>query len=76
VALVAGPLVLMRLTDADSAPFPIRRGDLLAAQRDANGGHQWQAKTDAGAGAGAVKLKPFLDIAGETYSAYQTVLPS
>jgi DUF1680 family protein len=72
VSLVAGPLVLMRLIDADSAPFPIRRADLLAAQRDAHGGHQWQAKTDAG----AVKLKPFLDIAGETYSAYQTVLPS
>ena len=76
VALVAGPLVLMRLIDADSAPSPIRRANLLAARRDGNGGHEWQAKTDAGAGAGAVKLKPFLDIAGETYSAYQMVLPS
>jgi len=72
VALLAGPLVLMRLIDADSAPSPIRRANLLAARRDGNGGHEWQAKTDAG----AVKLKPFLDIAGETYSAYQMVLPS
>jgi DUF1680 family protein len=72
VALLAGPLVLMRLIDADSASSPIRRASLLTAQRDGNGGHQWQAKTDTG----AVKLKPFLDIDGETYSAYQAVLPS
>ena len=72
VALLAGPLVLMRLSDADSAPSPIRRASLLSAQRDLHGGHAWQAKADAG----AVTLKPFLDIDAETYSAYQKVLPS
>ena len=72
VALLAGPLVLMRLIDAGSAPSPIQRASLLSAQRDRNGGHEWQAKSDAG----AVKLRPFLDIEGEAYSAYQTVLPA
>jgi uncharacterized protein len=72
VALLAGPLVLMRLIEADAAPSPIRRASLLAAQRDRAGAHEWQAATDAG----AVRLKPFLDIDAELYSAYQTVLPS
>ena len=72
VALLAGPLVLMRLTDADAAASPIRRDSLLHAQRDRGGRHEWQVTTDTG----AVKLKPFLDIDGEHYSAYQMVLPS
>ncbi|HEX3397290.1 MAG TPA: beta-L-arabinofuranosidase domain-containing protein [Steroidobacteraceae bacterium] len=71
-ALLAGPLVLMRVIDADASLPPISRANLLNAQRDRNGGHEWQAET----GAGAVKLKPFLDIHEETYSVYQTVLPS
>jgi hypothetical protein len=50
----------------------VRRDSLLRAQRDPSGRHEWQVTTDAG----AVKLKPFLDIEGERYSAYQTVLPS
>jgi uncharacterized protein len=72
VALLAGPLVLMRLIEADAAAAPIRRDSLLRAQRDSSGSHEWQVSTDAG----IVKLKPFLDIEGEAYSAYQTVLPS
>jgi hypothetical protein len=72
VALLAGPLLLMRTAPADAALAPIRRDSLLRAQRDRNGRHEWQVTTDAG----AVKLKPFLDIDGERYSAYQTVLPS
>ncbi len=72
VALLAGPLVLMRILEADAAPLP--RDNLLRAHRDPSGRHEWSAKTEAGTG--AVKLKPFLDIDGEVYSAYQTVLPS
>jgi hypothetical protein len=71
VALLAGPLVLMRLIEADATASPMRRDRLLSAQRR-SGTHEWQGMTDAG----AVKLKPFLDIGGELYSAYQTVLPS
>jgi DUF1680 family protein len=87
VALLAGPLVLMRLLDghalatpalatpAGTTPaeaIPIRRTSLLAAQRDRDGKHEWRASTDTG----VVTLKPFLDIDAETYSAYQRVLPS
>jgi uncharacterized protein len=73
VALLAGPLVLMRILDADdAASLPIARTSLLAAQRDVNGRHEWQARTDAG----FIKLKPFLDIDTEGYSAYQQAVPS
>ena len=70
VALLAGPLVLMRVIDADAAASPLRRDQLLGSRRDRGGRHEWQVATDAG----AVKLKPFMDIDGELYSAYQTVL--
>jgi hypothetical protein len=73
VALLAGPLVLMRILDGgDSAASPIGRASLLAAQRDRGGLHEWQVRTDAG----SITLKPFLDIDAENYSAYQEVLPS
>jgi hypothetical protein len=72
VALLAGPLVLMRIVDADAAAAPMRRDSLLRAQRDRHGKHEWQVATDTG----TVKLKPFLDIEDEHYSAYQMVLPS
>jgi DUF1680 family protein len=71
VALRAGPLVLMRIVDENGAP-PITRASLLAAQRDSGGAHEWQASTAAG----SVKLKAFLDIDAEDYSAYQQVLSS
>jgi uncharacterized protein len=73
VALLAGPLVLMRILDDDNAASStITRTSLLAAQRDANGRPEWQARTDTG----FIKLKPFLDIDAEGYSAYQQVVPS
>jgi DUF1680 family protein len=73
VALLAGPLVLMRLLDEDNAAAStVTRARLLAAQRDPNGRHEWQARTEGG----FHTLKPFLDINGESYSAYQEVLPS
>jgi DUF1680 family protein len=72
VALLAGPLVLMRMVEVDAAAPPVRRENLLGAQRDRSSGHEWQVTTDAG----TVKLRPFLDIDGELYSTYQTVLPS
>jgi uncharacterized protein len=72
VALIAGPLVLMRVLNAGTAASPIPRSRLLAAQRDGNGKHQWLATSAAG----PVTLKPFLDIGGQPYTAYQTVLSS
>jgi hypothetical protein len=73
VALLAGPLVLMRiLNDDGAANSTLTRTSLLAAQRDRGGEHEWQARTEAG----SVKLKPFLDIDAESYSAYQHVVPS
>jgi DUF1680 family protein len=73
VALLAGPLVLMRILDGgDSAMSPVGRANLLAAQRDRGGRHEWQVRTEAG----FVTLKPFLDIGAENYSAYHEVLPS
>jgi DUF1680 family protein len=71
VALLAGPLVLMRMVDGDDAASGVTRMSLLAAQRDRHGSHEWQVPT----GVGSLKLKPFLDIDEESYSAYQTVLP-
>lgn len=72
VALLAGPLVLMRILGGNASDPVITRTGLLAAQRDANGGHEWQARTDGG----LVKLRPFLDIEAESYSVYQQVVPS
>jgi len=72
VALLAGPLVLMRILEADAAIAGVARASLLAAQRDPQGRHDWQVKTAGG----PVTLKPFLDIDAESYSVYQSVLPS
>ncbi|MHB8478530.1 MAG: beta-L-arabinofuranosidase domain-containing protein [Steroidobacteraceae bacterium] len=72
VALLAGPLVLMRILDGNAASSTLTRTSLLAAQRDTSGRHEWQARTDGG----LIKLKPFLDIDAEGYSAYQQVVPS
>jgi DUF1680 family protein len=71
VALRSGPLVLMRIFDDDGAP-PITRKGLLAAQRDPHGAHQWRVT----GGSGTVRLKAFLDIEAEEYSAYQPLLSS
>jgi DUF1680 family protein len=72
VALLAGPLVLMRILETDGTIADVARASLLAAQRSPQGRHDWQAKTAGG----PVTLKPFLDIDAESYSVYQSVLPS
>lgn len=65
-ALVNGPLVLMALRDDERGPAPVKRATLLAARQAGEGGHEWTA----GEGAGALRLKPFLDIEDETYTTY------
>ena len=72
VALLAGPLVLMRVMATEAATTDVARASLLAAKRNSDGRHDWQVNT-AGA---PVMLKPFLDIDSESYSVYQSVLPS
>jgi DUF1680 family protein len=73
VALLAGPLVLMRILDENpGVASAVARTSLLAAQRDPGGKHEWRVASEAG----PLTLKPFLDITGESYSAYQDVLPS
>jgi uncharacterized protein len=70
VALLAGPLVLMRTIEKDPAPaLPLTASELLAAQRNGSMAHQWRLDTPGQ----AVELRPFMDIAGERYSAYQDV---
>jgi DUF1680 family protein len=63
VALLAGPLVLMALTDG-AAARPTR-AELLAAGPESAGSHTWLA--------GDLKLRPFLDIQDEGYSTYVRV---
>jgi hypothetical protein len=70
-ALIAGPLVLMRI-EPGSSDAAISRENLLAAQRLASGAHEWRVNTSSG----PIKLKPFLDIDAETYRTYQRVSPS
>jgi DUF1680 family protein len=73
VALLAGPLVLMRIIeDGSEATAAVARATLLAARREGTNRHEWQAS----AGGRPLRLKPFLDINGESYSAYQDVAPS
>jgi DUF1680 family protein len=77
LALVSGPLVLMALRDSgqehpqENEQEQLTRATLLSAKRAWSKSHEWTA----GAGAGALRLKPFMDIQDETYSAYQKVLP-
>jgi uncharacterized protein len=63
VALVAGPLVLMALRDGAAARST--RAALLAAEPESPGSRTWTA--------GALKLRPFLDIQDEPYSSYLRV---
>ncbi len=70
VALLAGPLVLMRLLDAGE-PQPLGRNALLSARLAYADTQQWQAVD----GTETVTLRAFLDIDRERYSAYQGVLP-
>ena len=68
VALLAGPLVLMRLRDTGATGSPSRL-ELLAAQPAFGGTSSWRA----GSGASAVKLRPFFAIGKQGYSSYQNV---
>jgi uncharacterized protein len=71
VALLAGPLVLMRVLDGDGpVATTVARTALFSAQRLCGGAHEWQVRI-AGQ---ALKLRPFVDINEERYSAYQDVL--
>jgi DUF1680 family protein len=71
VALLAGPLVLMRVLDGDGPmATTLTRTALLSAQRPSGAAHEWHVRI-AGQ---ALKLRPFVDINEERYSAYQDVL--
>jgi uncharacterized protein len=82
VALMNGPLVLMALRDTgpngepgsafDAAQQHMTRAMLLAAKQTTALGHEWTV----GSGAETLRMKPFLDIHDEPYSAYLTVAAS
>jgi hypothetical protein len=68
VALLFGPLALMRLVDgAAGDPPPLTRGALLAARRADAGVHEWQVELPDR----TVRLRAFADIGRERYSLYQ-----
>jgi len=61
VALLAGPVVLLAITDSQPA---VTKAQLLAAKR--TGARSWQVDT----GGGAMKMLPFTEIQDEQYSTY------
>ena len=68
VALLVGPLALMRLVnEASGDPPPLTRDTLLAARRIDAVGHEWQVELPDQ----TVRLRPFVDIGRERYSLYQ-----
>ncbi len=70
VALLAGPLVLMRLVDqASPSAGALTRSALLSATRSHSGAHEWRVGKDAQ----AIALRPFVDLQKQMYSAYQNV---
>ncbi len=73
VALLRGPLVLMRVIDAAAAaaPAPSRESLLAAARTDASA-HEWRIED----GASRIRLRPFIDIRAERYSTYLDVRES
>ncbi len=73
VAVLNGPLVLMRLLDAaDAARAPLARKSWLAAAPAASSAHEWQVADDQR----RIRLRPFMDITTERYSAYHDVRPA
>jgi len=73
VALLAGPLVLMRLIDQPVARAEaVTRAALLAARRPTQAAREW----NVGEGDTAMRLRPFTDIGGERYRVYQDVVPA
>ncbi len=69
VAVVTGPLVLMALRNGDQALGAVTRAMLLSAQHMGPHTHAWVA----GSGESALRMKPFLDIQDEGYTAYLKV---
>jgi DUF1680 family protein len=67
VALLAGPLALMRLLDGPGDPPPLTRTALLAARRPHPALHEWEVELPHQ----TVRLRPFVDIGLERYSLYQ-----
>ena len=70
VALSSGPLVLMRV--GDSAAPALSRSALMSAQRQGDSAREWRVAD----GARVITLRAFPDIANETYSTYQDVMPA
>jgi DUF1680 family protein len=70
VALLQGPLVLMRLLEPAAAPeVALTRAELLAATRPVPAGHEWEVV----AGPQKLRLRAFPDITDQRYSVYQDV---
>jgi DUF1680 family protein len=68
VALMAGPLVLMRMLDAGTGPEArLTPDDLLSARRPFASAHEWQVQTSGSTS----RFRPFMDIRDERYRVYQ-----
>jgi DUF1680 family protein len=73
VALLQGPLVLMRVLDGTARDEdPLSRLDLLSATRKSGGMPDWQLTLRSS----TVTLRSFLDIGEESYRLYQDILPA
>jgi DUF1680 family protein len=73
VALLAGPLVLMRVLDSQSTrDARLTRDSLQAARRLPGGSHDWEIRLP---GREPAIFRPFMDIGDELYSVYQDVAP-
>ncbi len=71
VALVAGPLVLMRMLDAEGEPeATLTSGELLSARRPFGAAREWRVQTSGT----TLSFRPFMDIQEERYRAYQDVV--
>ena len=72
VALLAGPLVLMRmLDDTGGSDAVLRAGDLHTAHRPFATAHEWQVQTPDR----SLIFRPFMDIHDQRYRVYQDTLP-
>jgi DUF1680 family protein len=73
VALLAGPLVLMRMLagQAVAGEMTVTASELLCARRASASAHEWQVQTPLA----TLAFRPFMDIDGEPYRTYQDVAP-
>jgi DUF1680 family protein len=70
VALLAGPLVLMRMLDAEAEPeTALVARELLSARRPFATARDWQVQTPRR----TLRFRPFMDIHDETYRVYQDI---